>query len=87
MKDNNLEFLKTYEPEMITSFWYGYSRNLPVSILKEMDRIYEEETGKELNTNYSCGNCILRLLSGCSRLYFKELPDRVPENLVGRKKI
>lgn len=87
MKDNNLEFLKTYEPEMITSFWYGYSRNLPVSILKEMDRIYEEETGKALSTNYSCGNCILRLLSGCSRLYFKELPERIPENLVGRKKI
>ena len=28
MKDNNLEFLKTYEPEMITSFWYGYSRKI-----------------------------------------------------------
>lgn len=87
MKDENLKFLGTVEPELITSFWYNYSRNLPSATIRELDRIYTEETGTSLNTNFGCGNCILRLLKQCSRLYFKELPDRIPENLRDRKKI
>ena len=87
MKEENIKYLQNYEAEMITAFWYRYTRNLPLDTLKELDRIYKDETGKDLGTNYSCGNCILKLLSQCSRLYFKELPERIPENLVGRKKL
>ena len=87
MKEENLKFLETVEPELITALWYDYSRNLPTSTLKELDRIYTEETKNTHPVNYGCGKCILGLLKRCSRLYFKELPERIPEDLKDRIKI
>ncbi len=87
MKKNNLKYLEKFEADLITALFYDYTRPISTSELMELDRIYKEETGDDLNINYSCSSCILKLLKQCSRLYFKELPDRLPENLRNRGKI
>ena len=81
MKNNNTKYLKTYETDMITALFHSYTRQLPQSTLIEMDRIYTEETGKSLRTNYSCSGCILKLIKEVGKLYFKENIDRLPDDL------
>jgi hypothetical protein len=87
MKKNNIKYLAKYEADLITGLFYDYVRQLPTSVLMDFDKLYTEESGKTLNTNFSCSACILKLVKQCSRLYFKELPDRVPEDLRNRGKI
>ena len=72
---------------MITALFYDYTKQLPVSVLTEMNRIYEEETGKTLSTNYGCSNCIVKLVKMCAILYFTEYKDRLPDKLKDRWKI
>lgn len=81
MKKQNIKYLKDYEADLITALFYDYTRQLPQSTLIEIDRIYTEETGKSLNTNYSCTTCCLRLLKQTAKLYFKENTDKLPDNL------
>ena len=81
MKNNNTKYLKTYETDMITALFHSYTRQLPQSTLIEMDRIYTEETGKSLRTNFSCSGCILKLMKEIGKLYFKENIDRLPDDL------
>ena len=81
MKNNNTKYLKTYEPDMITALFYDYTRQLPQSTLLEIDRIYTEETGKTLRTNYSCTACILKLLKNIAKIYFGENTDKLPDDL------
>lgn len=81
MKNNNTKYLKNYEADLITALFYDYSRQLPQSTLMEIDRIYTEEAGKSLNTNYSCTACVLRLLKQTAKLYFNENTDKLPDNL------
>ena len=81
MKNNNTKYLKTYETDMITALFHSYTRQLPQSTLIEMDRIYTEETGKSLRTNFSCSGCILKLIKAVGKLYFKENIDRLPDDL------
>lgn len=84
MKKQNIKYLKDYEADLITALFYDYTRQLPQSTLIEIDRIYTEETGKSLNTNYSCTACCLRLLKQTAKLYFKENTDKLPDNLRDR---
>lgn len=81
MKKSNVKYLKEYEADMITALFYDYTRQIPISALTEINRIYTEETGKILNTNYSCSNCVLKLLKQTAIFYFKENIDSLPENL------
>ena len=81
MKKQNIKYLKDYETDMITSLFHSYTRQLPQSTLIEMDRIYTEETGKSLSTNFSCSSCILKLIKAVGKLYFKENIDRLPDDL------
>ena len=81
MKKQNIKYLKDYETDMITSLFHSYTRQLPQSTLIEMDRIYTEETGKTLKTNFSCSGCILKLMRSIGKLYFKENIDRLPDDL------
>ena len=81
MKNNNTKYLKTYETDMITALFHSYTRQLPQSTLIEMDRIYTEETGKSLKTNFSCSGCILKLIKEVGKLYFKENIDCLPDDL------
>ena len=81
MKKQNIKYLKDYETDMITSLFHSYTRQLPQSTLIEMDRIYTEETGKTLKTNFSCSGCILKLMKSVGKLYFKENIDRLPDDL------
>ena len=81
MKKQNIKYLKEYEQDMITSLFHSYTRQIPQSTLIEMDRIYTEETGKTLRTNFSCSGCILKLMREVGKLYFKENIDRLPDDL------
>lgn len=81
MKKQNIKYLKDYEQDMITAIFHSYTRQLPQSTLIEMDRIYSEETGKTLKTNFSCSGCILKLVRSIGKLYFKENIDRLPDDL------
>ena len=81
MKKQNIKYLKEYEQDMITSLFHSYTRQIPQSTLIEMDRIYTEETGKTLKTNFSCSGCILKLMKSVGKLYFKENIDRLPDDL------
>ena len=81
MKKGNIKYLKDYEQDMITAVFHSYTRQLPQSTLIEMDRIYTEETGKSLRTNFSCSSCILKLMRSVGKLYFKENIDCLPDDL------
>ena len=81
MKKQNIKYLKEYEQDMITSLFHSYTRQIPTATLMEIDRIYTEETGKSLKTNYSCTGCILKLLKNTAKIYFKENIDRLPDDL------
>lgn len=81
MKKQNVKYLKNYEQDMITSLFHSYCRQIPTSTLMEIDRIYTEETGKTLKTNFSCSGCILRLMRQMAIVYFKENIDSLPDDL------
>ena len=81
MKKSNSKFLKDYEADMITALFHSYTRQIPSSTLMEIDRIYTEETGKTLKTNFSCSNCILKLMKQIAIVYFKDNLDNLEEDL------
>lgn len=81
MKKTSEKFLKGFEADMITALFHSYTRQIPTSDLMEIDRIYTEETGKSLKTNFSCSNCILKLMKQTAMLYFKENVDNLPDDL------
>ena len=81
MKKQNIKYLKEYEQDMITSLFHSYTRQIPTATLMEIDRIYAEETGKTLRTNFSCSSCILKLMKSVGKLYFKDNIDNLPEDL------
>lgn len=81
MKKQNIKYLKEYEADMITSLFHSYCRQLPSSTLMEIDRIFTEETGRVLKTNFSCSNCTLKLLKEMAKVYFKENIDNLPDDL------
>lgn len=81
MKKSNSKFLKDYETDMITALFHSYTRQIPSSSLMEIDRIYTEETGKTLKTNFSCSGCILRLMRQMAIVYFKDNLENLEEDL------
>lgn len=81
MKKQNVKYLKDYEQDMITSLFHSYCRQIPTATLIEFDQIYMEETGKTLNTNYSCSACILKLMKAIGKVYFKDNIDSLPDDL------
>ena len=81
MKKQNIKYLKEYEQDMITSLFHSYTRQIPTATLIEIVRIYTEETGKTLRTNFSCSSCILKLMKSVGKLYFKDNIDNLPEDL------
>lgn len=81
MKNKNTKYLKDFEPDFITAIFHSYTRQIPTSTLMEIDRIYTEESGKSLRTNFSCSGCILKLIKQMGILYFKENIDNLPDDL------
>ena len=81
MKKGNIKYLKDYEQDMITALFHSYTRQIPTATLMEIDRIYSEETGKTLRTNFSCSSCILKLMKAVGKIYFKENIDCLPDDL------
>ena len=81
MKKSNVKYLKNFEADMITSLFHRYCRQIPTVTLMEIDRIYTEETGKTLSTNFTCSNCIMKLMKAIGKVYFKENIDNLPDDL------
>ena len=81
MKKQNIKYLKNYEQDMITALFHSYTRQIPTATLMEIDRIYTEETGKTLRTNFSFFCCILKLMKSVGKLYFKDNIDNLPDDL------
>ena len=81
MKKQNIKYLKDYEQDMITAVFHSYTRQIPTAVLMEIDRIYTEETGKTLKTNFFFFLCILKLMRSIGKLYFKENIDCLPDDL------
>lgn len=81
MKKQNVKYLKQYEADMITALFHSYCRQLPSSTLMEIDRIFTDETGRVLKTNFSCSNCTLKLLKEMGKVYFKENLDNLDDDL------
>ena len=81
MKTKNQKYLKNFEADMITALFHSYTRLIPSSTLMELDRIYTEETGKTLKTNFSCSGCILKLMRQMAIVYFKDNLENLEEDL------
>ena len=81
MKKGNIKYLKDCEQDVITAVFHSYTRQIPTAVLMEIDRIYTEETGKTLRTNFSCSSCILKLMRAVGKIYFKENIDCLPDDL------
>lgn len=86
MKKTNIKYLKDFKDDMITALFYSYTRQIPSSSLREIDRIYTEETGKNLKTNFACSSCVLRLMRQTAIIYFKDFLDELPEELQAKYK-
>ena len=84
MKKNNKKYLEDYKSDMITAYFYAYSKNLPNSTLREIERIYVEESGISLNTNFSCGHCVVYLLFKVAQLYYTQYINELPTELQSR---
>ena len=87
MKKGNVKYLKDYEADMITALFHSYCRQLPSSTLMEIDRIFTEETGRVLKTNFSCSNCTLKLLKEMGKVYFKNNLDNLDDDLKEKFKV
>lgn len=85
MKSVNKKYVEKYETEMITAVYHQYVRNLPMSVLREFERIAEEESGSPVKTNLGCGACILKLIKQVGKIYFKDYPERIPEKKKEKK--
>lgn len=84
MKSSNKKYVEKYRTEMITATFHQYVRNLPISVLREFERIAEEESGKTVKTNFGCSHCVLKLVKQVGKIYFKDYPDEIPEELKNR---
>lgn len=70
MKASNKKILDKYKSNLNTAYKANYSRNIPKVAVQEMERVYFDETGKSLTTNYSCGGCVLNTLKKIAKLYY-----------------
>lgn len=84
MKTKNKTYIEKYKSDLITAYFHKYVKNLPTSVLREMERIVEEETGKTMNTNFGCSACVLKLVKEMGRVYFTDYQDEIPEDLKDR---
>lgn len=81
MKAKNKNFLEKYKNELITAYFHKYVRNLPMSVLMEIERLIEDETSKSLKTNFGCGACVLKLMQAAAKKYFTDYPDELSDDL------
>lgn len=71
MKSTNKTILGKYKDQLERALYHDYAYNLPRAVLDQFEKIYFEETGKDLRTNFSCSNCVLNLLKKVGKLYFE----------------
>lgn len=76
MTNKDYKYLSQYEDRFYTATRSNFARNLSRSVLEEMNRIYENETGKTHNMNYNCGTCQLDLITRLGKIYYMEKEAR-----------
>lgn len=72
MTKKDYKFLSQYEDRFYTATRSSFCRNLSRTVLEEMNRIYENETGKPHQMNFSCGNCQLDLVKRLGVIFYQE---------------
>ena len=70
MTQEDLNFLKEYEPNFTTAIKSNYTRNIVKSKLEKMLGIYEKETGKRYNLCTHCSASVLAFLKVVGKMYF-----------------
>lgn len=71
MKSPNKAILGKYKDQLERAYYHDYAYNLPRAVLDQFEKIYFDETGKDLKTNFSCSRCVLTLLKKVGKLYFE----------------
>lgn len=84
-ENDDKKFLDGYKNDFVTAVFFSYSRPISTEVLKKMESIYTANTKKELKINYTCSNCILRLMKTVGKWYFSMYPDEVPDNQKDKK--
>ena len=69
-------YLKTYSDRFYTATRSSFCRSLSRTVLEEMNRIYESETGKTHQINYNCGQCQLDLVKRLGIIFYQEKEKR-----------
>lgn len=69
MKQENYNYLKKFDDNMITASKAGYSRNISRKEIKRIVEIYKEETGREYNDNPYCSGCMVNILTELKGMY------------------
>lgn len=80
MTKEQYDFLKQYEQNLWTAQQLDYSRNLPQSVLIEMDKIHFELFKENSGLLANCSRCSLKGLKRLAKVYF-EYKDKLKANM------
>lgn len=75
MTQEEIVFLKEYEPNFTTAINSNYSRNIVKSKLLKMLDIYKRETGRDYNLCTHCSTSILAFLKLIGKVYFDKVQE------------
>lgn len=76
MNTKDYKYCLQYEDRFYTATRSNFCRNLSRTVLEELNAIYERETGKTHQINYSCGNCQLDLVKKLGIIFYQEKERR-----------
>ena len=76
MNTKDYKYLTQFEDRFYTATRSSFCRNLSRTVLEEFLAIYERETGKTHQMNYSCGNCQLDLVKKLGIIFYQEKEKR-----------
>ena len=66
------ELVKKYYNNMETAFKYQYARAVPLTDMKKLVELYENQTNTKLNNNFNCSVCQLNTLKKMYELWGKK---------------
>ena len=79
MTQEDIKWLKQFEPNFKTAINSNYSRNILDSQLRKMVEIYETVKGKKYNLCYHCSSSILGFLKDMGKIYFEVQAGNEPD--------
>lgn len=75
MTQEDLKYLKQFEPNFKTAIKSNYTRNIVKSNLENMLNIYQKETGTKYNLCYHCPTSVLKFIQTVGKFYFNLVQD------------